>query len=492
MIKLFIDALVDLAKEGSEFAIDILDSFDKKQRLLNAKFGNANSILSKKHEGLSLTGNKFLSIQKSKEHVLFFGPTGSGKTTVCLAPSALNIANSKTASSMIINNPSGENQQLEPFLVFKRYTVLEFNPNNKERSIYYNPLSRIRSHTDIMKIATMLVVKGSKKTTDFWQIKSIELISLLIEFLLEHTSKVYQNIANVFYLLQNLAGEESTINGLFADKASVKQWQSYKAIISNSDNTKASIVSSAISSLSFIGNSSELCDVTSVDTFDFSRLKTEKVCLFLNIKTMDMEFYSPILGLFFEQLFTELFNSIPSPTDNPLFLLIDELSSIPMPSLSIVIANARKYFSILGILQSESQLYENYGEHSSKTILNNACRVYMSGLDAECERISKALGEYQYFEDKDEKILRTRKLMTPSEIRTMPKNRVIIIPNGGLLPFYCKVVPYYKNRRFRRFMEMELPENYEREFQLDFKAQYLPLNTYREMSEQSEEGIQEN
>ncbi len=479
MIKLLIDTLAEIAKEGSKFAMDMLESFDKKPNLLSAKFGRESNLLSRRHKGISLTGVKFLSIQKSKEHVMFFGPSGSGKTTVCLVPSAINIANSKIDSSMIINNPSGENGKLKPFLISKGYTVLEFNPNDKKHSIYYNPLSRIKTPTDIMKVATILVVKGSKKTKDFWQLKSIELISLLIEFLLDHTSKVNQNIANIFYLLQNLAGEEATINGLFADKATEKQWRAYKAIIANSENTKASIISSAISSLSFIGNSPDLCDVTSIDNFSFSRLKSQKTCLFLNIKTMDLEFYSPILGLFFEQLFSELMNDIPKPSDNPLYLLIDELSSIPLPSLPVVIANARKYFSILGILQSESQLYENYGEYSSKAILNNACKVYMSGLDTECERISKALGEYQYYEDQNEKVLRTRKLKTTQEIRTMPNDRVIILPNGGSLPLYCKVVPYYKNRKYDKYMKMKLPEEYEHEFQLEYSAQYLSLDKYK-------------
>ena len=85
-----------------------------------------------------------------------------------------------------------------------------------------------------------------------------------------------------------------------------------------------------------------------------------------------MNYYSPLFGLFFEQLFSEIFKSIPQAKDNDLYLLIDELSSIPLPSLSNVIANARKYMSILGVLQSENQLYENYGQYNAKSILNNA------------------------------------------------------------------------------------------------------------------------
>lgn len=476
-MKTIIDIIVELLME---FFKGLEGLLEEKPRLLDSRFGKTSDLLSKSNQGLSLTGNRFLSIQKSKGHVLYFGPTGSGKTSVSLICSAINIGGSKIDSSMIINNPSGENQRLEPYLVSQGYRIYELNPNDKKRSIYYNPLSRIKTPTDVMKVATMLVVKGSKKPKDFWQLKSIELLVLLIGFLLDHVPKIYRNIANVFYLLQSLAGEESTVNGLFADRATQKQWQAYKAIIANSENTKASIISSAISSLSFIGDSPELCDITSVDTFDFSRLRSEKICLFLNVKTMDLEFYAPILGLFFEQLFSELFNEIPEPTDNPLYLMIDEMSSIPMPSLPVVMANARKYFSVLGILQSESQLYQNYGEHDAKAILNNACRVYMSGLDAECERISNALGEYQYYQDKEKKVLRNRKLMAPHEVRNMSKDRVIIIPNGDLLPLYCKVIPYYRNRKYRKYMAMELPGHYQREFQLDYNIQYIDLEPYRE------------
>ena len=108
----------------------------------------------------------------------------------------------------------------------------------------------------------MLVEKNGKKTSDFWDLKSIELISLLIEFLLENTSKIYQNIGNVYYLLENLAGNEDAVNGLFADKSTESQWRAYKSVIANSEKTKSNIISSAISHLSFIGKDPSLLDVT--------------------------------------------------------------------------------------------------------------------------------------------------------------------------------------------------------------------------------------
>lgn len=481
MIKLLIDTISQSLSGIFDFVMDGINGMTEKNELLSARFGNERELLSSSNDGLAVSSGKYITAQKSREHLLYFGPTGSGKTTICLTSSAINVSLSKQGkdASLIINDPSFENyERLHKFHRSQGYTVYRFNPNDIAHSIYYNPLHRIQTPSDISKVATMLVVKGSKQSQDYWQLKSIELISLIIDFLLTHTSKVYQNIANVYMLLEELAGDEDTVSKLFADKATEMQWRKFKGVLANSENAKAGIISSAISHLSFVGNDKNLCNVTSVDTFDFSRLAHEKIVLYLNVGTAEIEYYRPLLGLFFEQLFTELFRSIPKETDNYLYLLIDEMSSIPLPSLSKVIANARKYFSILGIFQSESQIFENYNQHEAKSILNNACRAYMSGLNQECESISKSLGEYEYYTDKDKKMIRKRPLMTPNEVRTMPNNRVIVMPTGGMLPIYCKVKPYYKHRRCKKYLNATAEQETE-QMEYLYEAQYLSLDQYR-------------
>jgi len=61
----------------------------------------------------------------------------------------------------------------------------------------------------------------------------------------------------------------------------------------------------------------------------------------------------------------------------------------------------------------------------------------------------------------------------------MPRYRVIILPSGGSLPLYCKVTPYYKNRKYLKYMEMKLPIREESELDLKYTAQYLSLNKYK-------------
>ncbi len=457
----------------------IENSLTSQPKLLNAKFGNESDFFSRRNTGFSL-GQKSMTTLQSRNNCLLFAPSGVGKTTTCLIPTAIKIALSKERNSMVINNPSGELEMLRPFLISEGYTVLKFDPNDVKHSIHYNPLSRIRTDADIQKVAKMIVAGANKDAKDFWAIKAQELIALLIDFLLAHTPKVNQNLANVFALLQHMAGNEEAINGLFADKATENQWRSYKSIVSNSDNTKASIISSAIASLSFIGSDATLRNLTSVDTFDVTLMRKEKVVLFLNCPLSDASYYEVLMGLFFEQLFSEVFDSLPRGNDKDIFLLIDELSSIPMPNLANVISNARKFrLPILGVLQSENQIFEKYGQYNAKTIINNATRMYMTGLTDECERLEKILGTKQYYADTNKNVVRSRSLMSADEIRTMPKNRVIIIPNGGIKPLYIKVRPYYLIRKYKQFMQMAIPYQIANTESFKYQIQYLSLEAYK-------------
>lgn len=479
-MKLLLD-FIDQAFSGTgDFIAGGLESiFEKKPSLLEAKFGNESELFSRWNHGISL-GTKAMTTLQSRNNCLLVAPSGVGKTTTCLVPSALNIASQNDGASMVINDPSGELIQMTNYFLSQGYTVFKFDPNDPENSIHYNPLNRIRTEADIQKIASMIVGKSSKESKDFWAIKSRELIALLIDFLISFAPKVNQNLANVYFLLQNLAGNEDAVSGLFAEKSTEKQWLAFKGIIANSDNTKASIISSSISNLSFLGSSESLCDLTSVDNFDVAKMRSEKIVLFLSCPLNDMEYFGVLLGLFFEQLFAEVFHALPRGDDKDIYLLIDELSSIPLPNLAHVISNARKAkLPILGVLQSENQLFENYGQYNAKTILNNALRIYMTGLTDECERLEKTLGTYQYYEDKEEKVLRTRPLMSSDEIRTMPRDRVLVIPNGGMRPLYVQVRPFYKIGKYVRYMDMNVPDGYEPPTPIRYKTQYLSLDGFK-------------
>jgi type IV secretion system protein VirD4 len=401
--------------------------------------------------------------------MMIVSPSGGGKTSTVIFPSCFNIQ-----SSMIINDPSGEISKSKNYLISRGFDVITLNFGDKENSVYFNPLHRIKSNADVNKVARMLVQATTKNgEMDFWANKSVELIGMIINYLLATAPEINQNLANVFKILEVLQGSPEKIDALFADNAPEHLWQKYKSLIGNSDNTRASIVSSAQASLSFIGDDPTLCDITSTDTINFSDFRKEKTVLFLRCPLGDVDYYSTIQSIFFEQFFSYVFSELPKDDDDHIFVLIDELSSLHLPNLSNIISNCRKFRTpFLGVLQAEAQLANNYGEYNAKTILNNAgVKVYFTGLSEESKHLEKTLGQYTYEDEKGNK--RTRNLKTADETRTMPKDRVIIIPSG-LRPIYAKIKPHYKQPRLMNYLNMELPEDYVTE-KIEYTVQYLDL-----------------
>jgi len=446
----------------------------KKDHSLSSKFERESKLISARHKGFSITGKKHLSVIQSRENLVIVSPSGGGKTSSVIFPSCFNIE-----SSMIINDPSGEISTTKNYFLSRGFKVKTLDFGNKESSIYYNPLKRISSHADVMKVASMLVRATTKKDEmDFWNNKSVDLIGMFINFILENEDPKHQNLANVFYLLEILQGEPETIDRLFSEKASDTLFQKYKSLLGNSENTRSSIISSAQASLSFIGNDPILSDITSTDTFDFASLRKEKTVLFLRCPLGDMSYYSTILSIFFEQFFSYVFSSLPKDEDDDIFILMDELSSLYLPNLSNIISNSRKFRTpILGVLQSENQLYQNYGEYNAKTILNNAnTKVYFTGLTDESQHLEKTLGRYEYIDEKG--ATRTRALMTSDEIRTMPKDSILVIPSG-MRPIKAKVTPHYKQKKLMKFLAMDAPiksNDEDTEHNISHSVHYINFN----------------
>lgn len=439
----------------------------KKDHKLSSKFERESKLISAANKGFSITGRKHLSVKQSRENVIAISPSGGGKTSTIIFPTCFYLQ-----SSALINDPSGEISKSKNQFISRGFKVKTLDFGNKHNSIYYNPLKRVKTNADVVKVASMLVRSTSKKGDfDFWNNKSVELIAMFINFILENEPPIYQNLGNVFHMLEVLQGSPDTIDQLFAEKASEQLFQKYKSLIGTSDNTRSSIIASAQASLNFIGNDPVLCDITSTDNFDFDMLRKEKTVLFLRCPLGDVGYYSTIMSIFFEQFFAHIFSKLPEEKDDDIFVICDELSSLYLPNLANIISNSRKFRTpILGILQSINQLNENYGEYNAKTILNNAnTKVYFTGLTDECKELEQTLGRFEYEDEKG--AIRSRALMTSDEIRTMPRNTVLII-HSGMRPIKAKVTPHYRQPRLMKLLNMDAPENYQEET-TNHSIQYL-------------------
>ena len=236
-------------EKTEEFFDGILDNIAGKDNRLKAGYSKPSKLMSARYGGFSVTGNKFLTVEQSRKNMLVVAPSGGGKTTTIIHPSIINIATSKNGGSLLINDPAREGLKTKPFLLHQGYTVKVIDFGNKHGSIYYNPLERIRTNADVMKVASMLV-RATSKDSDFWTLSATQLIALCIHHLRATEPRVHQHLAQVYKILETLAGEPEVIDAYFADTTPKHLWRKFLSIMGNSDNTRASIISSAQASLS--------------------------------------------------------------------------------------------------------------------------------------------------------------------------------------------------------------------------------------------------
>ena len=63
------DNITHALEKSGEFLDGILQNLLGSKHNLSAKFGKESQLISATHDGLSVTGTKFLSAKKSKEHL---------------------------------------------------------------------------------------------------------------------------------------------------------------------------------------------------------------------------------------------------------------------------------------------------------------------------------------------------------------------------------------------------------------------------------------
>ena len=428
----------------SEF-INYFTGNGHKEHDLTGQFLNEAELLSKHEEGFNLTGKRQLPTKLSYQNALITGSTGTGKSSVILIPSALTMD-----GSLIINDPSGElHMKTSGFLAGKGYQVKVLNYTKPDISVGFNVLNRANTKAEMAKVAGTLVraaLKGNKDNP-FWNLQATNLITMHIGLVKKMDPK-YQNPANVRRLLQIMAGQAKKLDKLVVQYGDQTILENYKGFIAMAPNTFTSIAATALAALN-IFEDEQVARVTSVDTLDLDSFRKQKVALYIQSPIIDIKYYAPLTSVFMEQMFGHIMAQIPERQDENIFFLLDEASSLTMPSLPITISNIRKYRAgIMLIYQDFNQVIQNFGRNDAETIRTNCfAKLYFTGQSLETARVLETLlGKYTYEDDRGVK--RVRSLMTADEIRTMPLEKALLIC-GHHRPILAKMTPYYKNRKLR-------------------------------------------
>ncbi len=467
MIKKFLLNQISKSSPEAKKAVEFLWG---KDHALRASFGKASQLISESNDGFCIDGKRFLSVAKSRENYLTIAPSGKGKTQVTAFPFLLH---AKGNYSIIVNDPSAELSTTIPYLesVGYRCHVLDFG---RKTGVYFNPLDGcINNLTQMRKIAKTLL-SVTHKESDFFTLSAEDCLVLFIQYVCESEADHFRNLANVYRLILEYQGSPETIENLMASKASKDVFRKFRALTGASENTRKSIIASALAALSFIGDDPILCDISSKTSLRFEDFRRQPHALFVQVPVGDVKFYASMVALFFQEFYRFAFSKIPDRREFDVFCVLDEFDTLSaIQEYSQIISNARKFRIPQHLILQSEALLSKYGEQA-KNILNN-CNVksYFGGLGEESYQLERILGQFEY-KDKASEVIRQRPLMTASEIREM-KNDIIVLPSGDK-PLKITVTPAYQQRDPVRKLNLRRRRQ---PTPINFQVQYINLSSYR-------------
>ncbi|MEO8087790.1 MAG: type IV secretory system conjugative DNA transfer family protein [Bacteroidota bacterium] len=450
ILSLLLDLVIAAFTFLFEFLEQLVSGVPKRKKQFNAEFISSGSLLSSSSSGFCLNGKSSLSIKDSYQNALVIGGTGTGKSSIVLIPSLF-----RMTSSFIVHDPSGELfSKSSGYLKARGYEVKVLNFASQSVSAGYNPLARASTTSEIQKVASLLVRTslGGEPKDPFWNTQATAVLTMLITILKTQPAE-FQNLYNVRQLLNQLGGNPEAVDKLFSRYAGDVLFAEYKSFIAYDQKVVSGIIATCKAALQIFSDDS-VATVTSFDTLDFQEFRDHPVALFIQNSVADQKYYSVLTSLFFEQFFAFILGRFPKKEEQDVFLLIDEASSLCLPTLPLAVANVRKHRAgIMLLLQDFAQLIHNYGRNDADAIKSNCFgKMYFTGQSHETTKeLESLLGKYEYLGEKGEKVVRP--LMTNDEIRTIKSNRAILIC-GNQKPILSRLRPFYKNRTFRSYSEI--------------------------------------
>nr|WP_314464794.1 type IV secretory system conjugative DNA transfer family protein [uncultured Clostridium sp.] len=279
------------------------------------------------------------------------------------------------------------------------------------------------------------------------------LLTSVILLIAEYCEPKQRHIVSVFKLIQDLLAP-SGVKGrtLFQlllshlpDEHKTKWFAG--AALNSAEQAMQSVLSTALSRLNaFLDSELEqiLCFDTAIDAEKFC---TEKSAIFLVMPEEDSTKYF-IISLIVQQLYREILSVADEHggrLPNRVMMFLDEIGTIPkIESAEMMFSASRsRRMSIVAIIQSFAQLEKNYGREGSAIIIDNCQDTVFGGFAPNSESaqiLSKALGSKTIMSgsvsrgknDPSQSLqMIERPLMTPDELKSMPKGHFIVTKTGA-------------------------------------------------------------
>ena len=231
------------------------------------------------------------------------------------------------------------------------------------------------------------------------------------------------------------------------------------AALNTAEQSMASVMSTALSRLNaFLDSELEtiLCNDTEIDAERFCK---EKSAIFIIMPEEDSSKYF-MVSLLIQQLYREILavaDEHGGKLENRVVFYCDEFGTLPrIESAEMMFSASRsRRVSIVPIIQSFAQLQKNYGKEGAEIIIDNTQLTVFGGFAPNSESaqiLSKAMGSRTALtgsvtQSKSEGSrslqMIERPLMTPDELKALPKG-TFIVTKTGFYPIKVKLKLFFK------------------------------------------------
>lgn len=274
-----------------------------------------------------------------------------------------------------------------------------------------------------------------------------------------------RHIVSVFKIIQDLLAP-SKVKGLSQFKLLLNKlppehkarWFAGSALNSG-EQSMLSVMSTAMSRLNtFLDTELEqiLCFDTEIDAERFCK---EKSAIFIVMPEEDNSKYF-MVSLILQQLYREILSVADEKGGklyNRVMMYLDEFGTLPkIESAEMMFSASRsRKVSIVPIIQSFAQLNKNYGAEGAEIITDNTQLTIFGGFapnSKSAEVLSKAMGNKTVMSgsvsrgknDPSQSLqMIERALMTPDELKSMPKGQFIVMKTGHN-PMKVKLKLFFK------------------------------------------------
>lgn len=231
------------------------------------------------------------------------------------------------------------------------------------------------------------------------------------------------------------------------------------AALNTAEQSMASVMSTALSRLNaFLDSELEtiLCNDTEIDAERFCK---EKSAIFIIMPEEDSSKYF-MVSLLIQQFYREILavaDEHGGKLENRVVFYCDEFGTLPrIESAEMMFSASRsRRVSIVPIIQSFAQLQKNYGKEGAEIIIDNTQLTVFGGFAPNSESaqiLSKAMGSRTALtgsvtqskgEGSRSLQMIERPLMTPDELKALPKG-TFIVTKTGFYPIKVKLKLFFK------------------------------------------------